>query len=388
MKIIETGTTYKVYGEDLIVLDNLPVQTYKIGFGEFTGFFLEKQCELEIKEEKIYGVHEQKANKVLNRFNKSRKNLGVILSGDKGIGKSLFARILSNKAIKNGIPVIIVDKYISGIDGFINKIKDEVLIIFDEFDKTFSNKNEDDDPQAKMLSLFDGTSSGKKLFVVTCNRYRNLNEYLINRPGRFHFHFRFDYPTAEEVKEYLKDKLDSKYHLEINKVTNFSRKVKLNYDCLSAIAFELNEGEIFEEAIKDLNIINESNSQRYNINLFTEEGLVFYANNEYLDLFEKNKNTMIWLNDNQDRSDVGISFSISNLIYNNKENIFVIPKDKFTIEYNTEYGEKENIEMCKKLHYTYAEISLNYGSGIHYNLTYWKSYKSKVLSGKIWKEKI
>ena len=34
MKIIETGTTYKVYGEDLVVLDNLPAQTYKVGFGQ------------------------------------------------------------------------------------------------------------------------------------------------------------------------------------------------------------------------------------------------------------------------------------------------------------------------------------------------------------------
>lgn len=30
MKIIETGTTYKVYGEDLVMLDNLPAQTYKL----------------------------------------------------------------------------------------------------------------------------------------------------------------------------------------------------------------------------------------------------------------------------------------------------------------------------------------------------------------------
>ena len=48
------------------------------------------------------------------------------------------------------------------------------------------------------------------------------------------------------------------YHSEINKVAAFSRKIKLNYDCLSAIALELNEGEAFEDAIKDLNIINVS----------------------------------------------------------------------------------------------------------------------------------
>ena len=32
MKIIETGNTYKVYGEDLVVLDHLPAKTYKVGF--------------------------------------------------------------------------------------------------------------------------------------------------------------------------------------------------------------------------------------------------------------------------------------------------------------------------------------------------------------------
>ena len=49
MKIIKTGSTYQIYGEDLIVLDKLPAQTYKIGFSKFTGFFLEKQHDLEIK---------------------------------------------------------------------------------------------------------------------------------------------------------------------------------------------------------------------------------------------------------------------------------------------------------------------------------------------------
>lgn len=45
MKIIETGTTYKIYGEDLIVLENLPAQTYKVGFSKFTGFFFGKTGE-------------------------------------------------------------------------------------------------------------------------------------------------------------------------------------------------------------------------------------------------------------------------------------------------------------------------------------------------------
>ena len=367
MKIIETGTTYKVYGEDLVVLDNLPAQTYKVGFGQFTGFFLEKQHDLDIKEDKIYGVHEEKARKVLDRFNESRQNLGVILSGDKGIGKSLFARLLAQKAIKNDMPVILVDDFISGIDDFLNSINDEVLVLFDEFDKTFA-KSRDDDPQSKMLSLFDGTSFGKKLFVVTCNRYENLNEYLINRPGRFHFHFRFDYPNVDEVRDYLKDKLEEKYYSEINKVVLFSRKIKLNYDCLSAIALELNNGEVFEEAIKDLNIINTSERQNaYKITLFTEEGVIFTSSNtERIDLFS-GENNNIWVEDSANNG-VYINFKGNNAVYNNKVNNFVLLGDKFKVDYDEDYIDEKLRDMYKNLHYTYAEISLNYGNRIHYDL--------------------
>ena len=73
------------------------------------------------------------------------------------------------------------------------------------------------DPQSGLLSLFDGTSQGKKLFIITCNSLSKLNDYLVNRPGRFHYHFRFEYPSSEEIMEYLTDKLGSQYISEIQK---------------------------------------------------------------------------------------------------------------------------------------------------------------------------
>ena len=53
-----------------------------------------------ITEAKIYGVHTEKVFKVLNSFEKVNRSLGVILSGDKGIGKSLFAKLLAIEAMK------------------------------------------------------------------------------------------------------------------------------------------------------------------------------------------------------------------------------------------------------------------------------------------------
>ena len=48
------------------------------------------------------------------------------------------------------------------------------------------------------------------MYIVTCNELRGLNDYILNRPGRFHYHFRFEYPTATEIREYMEDKLEKK----------------------------------------------------------------------------------------------------------------------------------------------------------------------------------
>lgn len=189
---------------------------------------------MEITESKIYGVHTEKVFKVLDSFEKVNRNLGVILSGDKGIGKSLFAKLLAIEAMKKGIPLIVVDTYVPGIASYIECIEQDVMVLFDEFDKTFGevkSKDGDASPQSHLLSLFDGLSGGKKLFVITCNELKKLNDYLINRPGRFHYHFRFEYPSADEIRDYLYDKLDPEQYEEIENVISFSSKISLNYDC-------------------------------------------------------------------------------------------------------------------------------------------------------------
>ena len=145
------------------------------------------------------------------------------------------------------------------------------MVLFDEFDKTFSEKEHGSSAQTSMLSLFDGVAQGKKLFVITCNELRGLNDFLVNRPGRFHYHFRFDYPTEEDIREYLSDVLKEDYSSEINNVIDFSKRVALNNDCLRAIAFEINRGQGFSDSIKDLNIINIT-SEKFRIQVLFKDG--------------------------------------------------------------------------------------------------------------------
>lgn len=267
MHIVESGKRYRIFNNAITTYDQLPSKTYRVDYDPETRIFsLLEAHDFEIPETKIYGQHLDKVKKVLNSMDKMNRNLGVILSGDKGIGKSLFSKCLGLKARKKGIPVILVNEYHEGIANFLEEIEQTVMILFDEYDKTFDEKKHN--CQAEMLSLFDGVSAGKKLFVITCNEIQSLSQYLINRPGRFHYHFRFLYPTADEIRDYMEDKLDKQYYDEIENVIAFSVRMNLNYDCLRSIAFELNNGLKFQEAINDLNIIRIS--QYKNIKIIVE----------------------------------------------------------------------------------------------------------------------
>lgn len=338
MEIVNSGSTYQIYDESLITYRLLPSQNYIVRFDKRSGFFLEKYEKIEIKE-KIYGVHEEKINKVLKSFEKFDRHLGVILSGHKGIGKSLFAKMLSIRAVESNIPLIIVDTYIPGIASFLESIQQEVMILFDEFDKTYGSVKAEDgmaDPQVELLTLFDGVGQGKKMFVITCNNIRNLNEYLINRPGRFHYHFRFDFPSPEEIKEYLEDKLEEQYYGEIAQVIAFSKKIDLNYDCLRSIAFEINTGISFAEAIKDLNIIN-INEEFYNLTLQFENGetlKLVRSNSCSLDLFNSCTENRWFGNGNNYVACV--SFDTADVVFDINRGVPYIPAKDLQVEFSTD----------------------------------------------------
>lgn len=286
MKIINFGSTYKIYGDDLKTYDKLPPATYKVEFNPRSGFSLEKIDNFESTESKIYGSHPEKISKVLKSYDKFERSLGIILSGNKGMGKSMFVQLIAEAVVKKEIPVIMVTKAFPGIADFIEQINQEALIILDEFEKMFNPRNEEAEKQENLLGLFDGTSQKKRIYAITVNDLNKVNEFMLSRPGRFHYHIRFDYPTASEIEIYLADKIDEQYHGEIKHVVAFANRVKLNYDSLRAIAFELNEGYTFRSAIGDLNILT-TDSQRYDVKAILDNGKTIELRSKSINLFSE-----------------------------------------------------------------------------------------------------
>jgi len=250
MNIVKSGNSISIYGEEVQTYKTLPVGTYRVCFSPMAGFSLQPHDDL-ITEEKIYGNTREKVTKVLRTFDTFNRNMGIILSGPKGAGKSMFARCLATEGKKQNLPLIIVDGSYAGLSDFISKIKQECIVLFDEFEKTFDRENGEQEP---LLSLFDGLDSGKKLFVLTCNDTLKLSEFLLNRPGRFHYHFEFGILSEEEMTEYLEDTLVDTAKKYIPEIILASGLSEFTYDILRAVVFELNNGYTLKETLEDLNI--------------------------------------------------------------------------------------------------------------------------------------
>lgn len=305
MKIISHGSNYEIYPNELKTYDKLPAATYVVRFNPMSGFSLERVEDFENMEDKIYGAHVQKISKVRKAFEAMDRSLGVILSGDKGIGKSLFTQLFSEEMIKElDMPVILINRAFPGIADYIESIDQESLILFDEFEKVFDARKEGTESQDNLLGLFDGSSQRKRIYMITINDMHRVNEFMINRPGRFHYHFRFDYPESAEVITYLKDKVPAEFHDQIESVVKFSRRIKLNYDCLRAIAFELSMGTSFGDAILDLNILN-LEEQRFNVEiqfekeqpiLLTDYGLDLFKEREYFSFYGRGEELAVYFN--------------------------------------------------------------------------------------------
>ena len=247
---ISSGNSFHVYDSAVQTYEKLPADTFTVQFDAFSGYSLQRVENLSVGDEKVYGEHNKKLDRIAKAYNTMTRSLGVLMSGDKGMGKSLMVRMLAEKfRIDRNLPVVLIDNSTPGLAEFIDSLG-ECVVVFDEFEKKFKG----DEEQSKFLGLFDGISSTQRLYLVTVNQVNRLNDYLVNRPGRFHYHIRFDYPTANEIREYLSDQVENLDSKEIDKVVILSKRVKMNYDHLRAVAFELRLGGDFHDVLGDLNI--------------------------------------------------------------------------------------------------------------------------------------
>ena len=86
--------------------EKLENKVYSFEVGAFGRMFLKEHNELSIPSP-LYDVDRDFRNLVFNSFNNNQGNMGVLLSGVKGSGKTVCAKLICKEA---NLPIILIDK--------------------------------------------------------------------------------------------------------------------------------------------------------------------------------------------------------------------------------------------------------------------------------------
>ena len=255
--------------DDLKLSKEVPIGVWKLSCAQYVGFYLE-ETEIKLSHGKIYGDAQDIADHVAEAFEKNdpNKNLGVLFSGEKGLGKTLTTRLILEKFYDKK-PIIIISEYINGMADFISKFKG-CVILMDEFEKfTGGNTDSEDEnsltKQESLLSIFDGnTGCSGNLFLLTVNNTYKLNENLKSRPGRMRYHYKFTSENAIVVRNYCNDNLNNKEIIE-DVVETLGSAGFVSMDILSSFVDELNKfpDKKPSEVLKYFNIENENADENF-----------------------------------------------------------------------------------------------------------------------------
>ncbi len=242
---------------DATALDELPPQVYTLNFHQMFGFWLNITKPLLALPPKIYGNAHERVQKCIQTYNDRDAATGILMTGDKGTGKSLLMSLLANTAITElGLPVILVTQAYEGerFTSFIASLG-ECCLVFDELGKMYkSTVREEGVHQEALLGLLDGVDKTKRLVIMTENQSMDISEFMLNRPSRIYYHFKYKKLDEVSIQDYCED-----FNVGdevIKEILDLSRRSRIfSFDMLQTIVEEhLRFGQSVSDLTDELNI--------------------------------------------------------------------------------------------------------------------------------------
>ena len=182
-----------------------------------TGTHLKEMTDTFEFKHKIYDLDKEFIDRVMKTWNVTTNNLGLLLTGIQGSGKTVTAQCICNEL---KLPVIVITKSFDEGDGetfpveFLANIKQDCIIFVDEYEKIFGHST-------TLITLMDGVLSkngGRKMFLFTSNSLY-VNEFLLIRPSRIRYIKEYNGLSKEGVEEVVTDLLTDT--LRISEVVSF-----------------------------------------------------------------------------------------------------------------------------------------------------------------------
>lgn len=226
------------------IVSPLPVAIYKLEQAPIIGtLYLTKTDDVFSLPIKIYGVETAFIDRVIKTYNGTEGNLGVLMNGIKGTGKTLTAKQISNEL---KLPVVVIKDRFDNTPDFLNSIQDNIIVFFDEYEKTY------DDYDHSILTVMDGvlTTSWRKLFLLTTNE-AYVNDNMLQRPGRIRYFKTFGDLSLEVIMEVVDDQLINKEFKD--EVVKFLANLQIiTIDIVTSVVEEVNIHNELPEVFKDV----------------------------------------------------------------------------------------------------------------------------------------
>lgn len=247
-------------------LDNGAI--YTVNVDEFGRFYLTKKSEGYKFDYKLYGLESKFINRVLKTYSKTNGNLGILLNGIKGTGKTVSSKLIASEINQ---PIILIDRKLDGVHTFLNTITQDITIFIDEYEKVYGDS-------AQMLTIMDGAlnSTFRRMFLMTTNDLY-VDRNLIERPSRVRYLKMFGNLKPEVVEEVIDDILE---YPELKKecISFISSLETITIDIVKAVINEVNIHEEAPSAFEDVFNVKKIKGN-YNVKLVEDGKLSDLAKN-------------------------------------------------------------------------------------------------------------
>ena len=204
------------------------------------GYYLTQYHDKYVFPYKVYGVNKSFIERVNRTFVNTTGNLGVLMNGVKGTGKSVTSELICNDFMEQfNMPVILINERMKGLIEFLAAIDQDVVVFVDEYEKVFVNE-EGRPNSTEILTLMDGAlkSEHRRLFLFTTNN-KYIDDNLLERPGRIRYVKEFIDLDKATIEEIVDDLLEDKNFKE-ECITYISKLQKITIDIVKAVITEVN----------------------------------------------------------------------------------------------------------------------------------------------------